>query len=117
MSDAKQPGGPPDKITFYYIKSPQFRVVHVDGVSGGPTPSGRGIHIAFFSERVAIPQQTTQSVGPDGALGPEIPGTRFGKEGIVRELEVDAILDLDTAKAFQLWLGAVLEKSEQGKET
>src|SRR3989442_6878794 len=45
----------PQDVTFHYIKSSQFRVVHADGIIGGVTPRGL-IHIAVFSERPAIPQ-------------------------------------------------------------
>jgi len=94
----------PTRIKFHYIKSSQFRVVHVDGFIGGPTPR-LDLHVAIFSERAAIPQQIEHVVKEDGSLGEEIAANRIGKDGIVREVEFDAVMDLDVAKAFQKWLG------------
>lgn len=95
---------PGPRVKFHYIKSSQFRVVHVDGFIGGPTPR-LGVHMAIYSERVAIPQQVEHVLKDDGSLGEEVVANRVSKEGIVREVEVDAVMDLDTAKALQTWLG------------
>ncbi|HVV17421.1 MAG TPA: hypothetical protein VHH90_09485 [Polyangia bacterium] len=92
-----------------YIKSAHFRVIHVDGAHGGLRPSGRTIHMALFSERNAIPQHEEYTVA-DGALGERI--RRDGREAIVREVEVDAIMDLDTAKALRDWLTQVVAQAE-----
>jgi hypothetical protein len=117
MSDAEQnKGGLPDRVKFHYIKSLQFRVIHVDGVIGGPMPSGQGIHMALFSERPAIPQQVEQAVEPDGKLGAEIEGSRIGKDGIAREMEIDAMMNLRTAKLLYSWLAmqiAILDKVQE----
>jgi hypothetical protein len=102
MTDEK-----PTSIKFHYIKSAQFRVIHVDGMIGGLTPRA-GIHIALYSERPAIPQQTVQALKEDGTLGDEVVDRRVGKEGVVREMEVDAIMDADVARALHAWLGEQL---------
>jgi hypothetical protein len=99
----------PSSITFHYVKSQHFRVVHSDGILGGMTPRGL-IHYVVFSERQAIPQSMTQSVGPDGRLG-AVTGSA-GKEGIVREMEVDVIMDRQNAKTFHEWLGERLAELE-----
>jgi hypothetical protein len=99
-------------VHFNYLKSPFFRVIHVDGGIGGPTPGGRAIHLALFSERPAIPTQVVNEIAEDGTLGSEIPGATQGKGGIVRELEVDAIMDLTTARILYRWLGEAIGKVE-----
>lgn len=82
-------------IRFFYIKSTQFRVMHVDGALGGLTPRG-GIHLAIYSERPAIPQVATHELSPEGQLG-RIPTETEGKEGIVREIDADLLLSRQAA--------------------
>ena len=43
MEDAKR------TVTFDYIKSNLFRVIHADGVWGGIAPTGK-IHLSFFND-------------------------------------------------------------------
>lgn len=88
-------------IKFHYIKSKDFRVIHGDGAWGGMTPRGY-ITIGFYSERNPIPQELTHEVNADGQLGPIV--QRKTKEGIVREMEVEVIVDLDAAKSLIQWL-------------
>ena len=92
----------PSSVTFHYSKSSYFRVIHADGIIGCVTPRAL-IHCAIFSERQAIPQTITQEVSPEGIIG-EVTG-HTGKEGIVRELEADVLMNLDTAKALHKWIG------------
>lgn len=92
-------------VRFHYIKSNAYRVVHADGVVGGPTPSGL-VHVSFFSERLPIPTVVDHAVsdigGGRGTLGNEI--AREGKKGVVREVEVGVVMTLDTAKLLRAWL-------------
>ena len=98
------------EVTLHYIKSHQFRVIHSDGAIGGITPRGL-IHMALFSERPAIPQQVTHELVPTGpgtvTLGSE--KAKLGREGFVRELEVDVIMDREAVKNLYDWLGKQLE--------
>lgn len=104
------------KVRFDYIKSNFFRVICVDGAHGGLRPSSRSIHMALFSERNAIPKAEEFEV-KQGRLG-----TQTDKEvraAIVREVEVDAIMGLDTARAIRDWLSqmiALLEAAAQNSE-
>ena len=93
----------PDTIRFHYLKSNFFRVIHVDGAHGGITPRGQ-IQMALFSDRHPIPQQTVQRVTEEGTLGDEIRQERVEREGIVREVEVEAIMTLDTGRTLVKWL-------------
>lgn len=110
MSDANKTddtGGPPtppppvsqDRVAFHYTKGPDFRAIHADGVYGGITPTGH-MHLAFFAERFPIPQRTEHTLSPDGQVGPEIPGTRTGRDGLVRELQVDVFMSADAARVL-----------------
>ena len=89
------------KVEFHYIKSNYFRVIHADGVYGGATPRGF-IHMDFFSERSPIPQKVTQEVTQSGQLGQEV-GSE-GKKGIVREVEVGVVINLEHARSLVSWL-------------
>ena len=75
--------GQQTSIDFHYIKANSFRVVHADGVYGGPTPRGY-IVMNFYSERAPIPQKITQELTPAGQLGGAI--DQVGKGGIVRDM-------------------------------
>ena len=99
----------PEQVTFYYLKGPDFRTIHIDGAIGGLTPSGH-LHIAFYAERAAIPQKTTQKINPDGTLGDET--AREGKEGVVRQMETDIIVNENTARNIKVWLDQKLEEFE-----
>lgn len=104
----KVEGATKDKISFDYIKSNQFRVIHVDGVHGGATPKGHAIQMAFFSERAPIPKRETYGL-VGGKLGER--KEKVERDAIVREVEVEVIMDLETAKAITKWLGEKIESA------
>ena len=110
MTDAKKVPDQPTQVIFHYLKAPAFRTIHVDGAIGAMTPQG-GIHFALYSERPAIPQQVAYQVRPDGALGDQ--ETVVSRGGIVRELEVDAIMSIETAKSLHDWLGRKLSDAKR----
>lgn len=110
VKEKKGNGDPPKQITFHYLKSTQFRVIHIDGAIGGITPAGF-IHISMFNERSAIPREQTHSVKKDGTLGDPI--DTVSRNGVVREMEVDAIMNLSTAKILRDWLDRNIKKLEQ----
>lgn len=90
-----------DTISFDYIKSKQFRVIRVDGVHGGLAPKAHVIQMAFFSERRPIPRKETFQL-KEGQLGEQI--DRIERDAIIREVEIEALVDLDTAKSISKWL-------------
>ena len=100
------------KITFNYIKSNHFRVVHADGVMGNETP-GNDLFIGFYNERIPLPDALTYEIDEEGNLGKEILEERNVKtDGILREVEVGVVLDLDMAKALVLWLSSMIQQIE-----
>lgn len=103
-------------LRFHYLKSSGFRSIHVDGAIASPLPAKQGVHLAMYSERGAIPQQVDHEVDENGRLGPEVSGSRVSREGIVRELEVDLFMDVDTVAGLHALLGTVLKemKGEAG---
>ena len=90
------------KITFRFLKSQYFRVIHADGVFGGITHQGK-MSVAFFSERTPFPDLLVQEFNETtGVLGREV--ARTGSDGILREIEACVMMDLDTAQSFLEWL-------------
>ncbi len=99
---------PGQRISFHFIKSNQFRVIRVDGGHGGVTPTGQ-VQIALYSERLPIPQKTVHDVGPDGRLVDK-PVEVIARDGVVREVEVEAVMDASTARAVAEFL---LKRAEE----
>jgi hypothetical protein len=95
-----------DRVLFHFVRSAQYRVVHVDGAVGAPTPRGL-IHISLYSERQVIPDAVVQEILPDGRLTDVT--DMSGPIGIMRELEVGVMMDETTAASFHHWLGQQLE--------
>lgn len=110
-NDSVPPPQTPDTptVSFSYIKNNLFRVIHADGVIGAITP-GQHIHFALFSERPAIPQRIEQVLNPGGSPGQEV--LRQGRAGYIREMDVDVIVDLKTAKSIHQWLSERIAELE-----
>jgi hypothetical protein len=89
------------EVTFNYLKSQFFRVIHADGAWGGVSPRG-DIHISFYNERMAIPDKSRVVISESGnALKPE----EFeSTSAVVREVEADVVVDLTTAIQLRDWL-------------
>jgi hypothetical protein len=102
--------GQPSTIALNYVKSNQFRVVHVDGVFGGMSPTGL-IHASIFSERFPIPQIIRQVVKEDGTLGEEV--DRTIREGVIREAEVDLVMSREVAVVLRDWLTTHINKHDE----
>jgi|Deesub1362A_J573_1020465.scaffolds.fasta_scaffold00324_38 hypothetical protein len=101
------------KVRFDYIKSNYFRVVHVDGVFGGNAPRRGYIHVAVWNERWPIPRQCLYSLEENGKLGKEIEQERVMRDAIVREVEVDLIMSIETAKSLRDWLSEKIDNYEK----
>lgn len=106
------PPEPPHNVIFEYIKSPLFRVIHSHGAIGGVTPTGN-IHFALYSERNAIPRQTVHSRNPDGTLGDPIPSQTIQRPGIVREMDVDVVMNVAFVPVFIGWLQKIQQQAEE----
>lgn len=106
---AKGNGDAADRVAFDYIKSHHFRVIQADGAIGGITPSGN-IHFALYSERHAIPKRLVHQLNDDGSLGSPIQSETVARDAIVREMEVDVLLNVAVARNLYQWLGAKIEE-------
>lgn len=100
------PGGEPESseetFKIHYIKSNHFRVIHVDGMIGGLAPSADGIEMALFSERLPIPKSTLNKFIDDDGTYEEL--STLGREGITREVDINAIMSVETAEKIGRWL-------------
>jgi len=96
-------------IDFDYIKSNQFRVIHADGIHGGVSPNGCFIQMAFFSERAPIPKRETFNLGAD-KLGDKIATEQ--RDAVVREVEVELLMNIGTAKSICKWINEKITQIE-----
>jgi hypothetical protein len=99
------------EVRFVYQKSLSHRVIHVDGVYGGPTPMGGLIHMAVYSERIPAPNEETYEIGPDGKMS-EKPKQQSGPHGVLREVEASLILNIEFAKLLRSWLEVAIHNAE-----
>lgn len=100
----------PKKISFEFIKSNFFRVVRGDGVIGGLAPNG-SVHLAVYSERQPIPKKMVHFIS-ENTVGPEIMAERESRTSIVRELEVDVVMDITQALVLRQWLDEKIKQYE-----
>ena len=115
MTELKKGNGKkklPTSVTFHYLKSAQYRVTHIDGAIGGLTPTGF-VHMSMFSERFSIPKEQIISINEKGGLGDLKQETTMG--GVVRELEVSALMSIDVAKSLMEWLTRQIAELEKRK--
>jgi hypothetical protein len=109
--------GSENKITFDYIKSNYFRVLHVDELGIELNPQG-DIQIILWNERNSIPKRVVYTSSPDGTiLGEEILQEGENRGSIVREIEASFSIDVDTAKKFAQLLENFLNEIEENKIT
>ena len=67
--------------------------------------------MALFSERQAIPRRETFKV-KDGSL--QVPPKETeGRNAIIREIEIEAIMDIPTAKTLKQWLDNKIRTAEK----
>ena len=114
MGDSPQ-GVETNEIEFVFERSADFRVIHVDGAFGGISPGPLLIRMAVYNESLSIPDRITHSFA-DGALGDEILEKRDGETRIIRRLEADLVMSLETAIGFRVWLDTKINELQRGKE-
>lgn len=105
----------PTTVSFDYIKTAQFRVLHADGAFLSLTFQG-GVVLSFFSERQPIPRRIVHQVKSDGTLGDEIVEQRVVRDAVIRDTEVAVAMTFDTAKRIQAALADLIAKMESLKE-
>jgi hypothetical protein len=105
---------PPQGVKIHYMKSNLFRVIHADGAVGALTPRGL-VHMTLYSERTAIPKTSFRAISEDGqSLESEKYIETLG--GVVRELEVDVLMDENLVRDLRDWLNRRLDELAQLKD-
>lgn len=90
-----------------YIESNAFRVIHVDGARGALRADRRSVHLTLYSERPRTPDE--EPLTSEGPGAPRVlPTTR-----LVREVEVEAILDTEAARRIIAVLVEALEHADR----
>ena len=89
------------RIRYNFIKSPNYKDIHIDGIWGGVHPGGY-IQMAVFNDKSHLPDVVEYEVREDGRLGNET--SRDLPDGIIRELEVDIAMNLNVAILMRDWL-------------
>lgn len=92
-------------LSFDYIKSNLFRVIHADGAIGSITPTGN-LHVAFYSERAAIPKRTVHQHFDDGSISDPLADMTESRESIVREIDVDVVFSSEVLDSLINFLQA-----------
>lgn len=112
MTDNSEENETPSKLHFTYIKSNLFRVVHADGLVGSITPKN-DLFLSFYNERSPLPDSLAFEITPEGRLGKEIVEDRkIQTEGILREMEVGIVIDMELASNLVLWLTNMIQRTE-----
>lgn len=100
------------EIEFNYIKSNNFRVVHADGAIGNGTPSGK-LFVVFYNDRFPLPDSQTFIVNQTGQItGEVVENRKVNSNGIMREVEVGVMLDIEVAKGMVLSLSQLIRQTE-----
>ncbi len=92
------------KVTIFYEKNKDYRLLPVTGAFGGPTPSG-DILAEFFVERRTAPDKVVMEISGGTT-------TEISKEGErhIRELLIGLLIRPDVAYSIGVWL---IEKAKQ----
>lgn len=115
MGDSiQEPGETPSQVdgiplTFYYIKSSSFRVMHVDGMRGAISPDAEFLQLSMFSERHPIPKEEFLTVDALGHLGPQSQPPK-SLSGVVREVDATMVMTLETAIRVRELLDKLIPK-------
>ena len=110
----------PTHVEFVFEKNNLYRTIHVDGAFGGPTPPFGLIHMSIYSEHLPLPSSITHQV-TGGMMGEEIsrspPASSVEGARVVREVEANLVMSVDTARALRTWLDAKIQEVQEIRDT
>jgi hypothetical protein len=105
-------------VQFHFEKSNSFRVIYADGAIGGVAPKNDMLRLAFYNDRSPIPKSIVHALvaldenHKSMTMGKEIVEKRVSKTGIFREVEVEVVMTLQTARDLRVWLNAKITEME-----
>ena len=112
MIDSHDPGDTNEEpvrfVDTVFVKSPQARSIHYDGVWGGITPQGL-IMAAFFTEYRTYPSRVNYEITPEGGLAEQ---SRDDPGSITRQIEAEVFMSLESARSFRNWLSEKITQLE-----
>lgn len=85
---------PAATVDFHIIQSQDFKTFYANGVFSSIAPSGL-VNLNFYIDRLPLPDLMTYAI-ENNMLGPE--KARSIRNGIVREVQQGALLDIQTVK-------------------
>ena len=97
-----------NEVTFHLIKGSQFRNIYLDGAYGSLSPHNK-IHVTLYAERNPIPQRITFDV----ADGLEAETSRECKDGVIRDVEANLVMDPSTAQLMIELLQACIAEHKE----
>lgn len=121
MPDTDENGALPKTLAINYIKTEQYREASCDGALGGVTSKNK-IWMALYSERYPLPRVVVYKTEPS----PDDPKTVSidestsapiaveSKEGLIRNVEFGAYMNLEVAIALHKWLGQRIDQLSKG---
>lgn len=92
-----------EPIEVGYTKNSSSRVIHGDGVWGGPTPQG-DIYMAFFSEHATLPERIRLSPNLEAHRLEEQEPMSLARRGVTREIQTEVVVSLNFAIRLREWL-------------
>lgn len=99
-------------IVVHQQKAHLFRVVHADGAWCSLSPANL-IHLTFYNDRYPLPRSIQFPVNAAGVVGNEDPEKREMLKDWVREMEVDIVLSLESAKLVRQGLDNFIALAEK----
>ncbi len=97
------------KIITHYIKNNDFKTIFSTGMYGGITINGL-INVNFCVDRTAIPTKTESAVDLNtNTLKEE---KKESRDGIVKEVQIGVLMDVNMAKHTVAWLQQQIKQLE-----
>lgn len=113
MTEKPQPPSQmPKRIEAKFTKSNHYRVIHADGAWGGISPDGY-IRMALYNQSAPVPGSVTYEVKEHGLLEVEREASR---DTLIRELEVDVVMNIPVARSLRDWLSDKITQFEQAPQ-
>lgn len=114
MADEKKPDlDDANQLGIYYQRSRHYRTVHADGAQFGITPRGT-VQFTLFSDQKPMAEYVLHRITPEGNLGTSI--EEVVKDGAIREVEINVIMDIAVATNFANILQGVLNQVKSMQE-
>ena len=110
VDEPADPKKEPENIGIHYLKSRHYRTINADGAQFGITPRGN-VQFTLFTDQAPLPEYVLHEITSEGKLGKLVEEVK--KEGMIREVAVNVIMDLNTAVSFLDVFQEILAKAQE----